>query len=256
MSNQTVTIKSLLRIAIIAIAINSTMGSMIPATAQETNKNNQSESVANGNNGLPSHRRDGGTRGSNCAVNSQEFVALIPDTAVGAKQQTTPLLTASTNPRLYFHVPQTNQSQTIEFVLRDSSDRLIYETTIETEGKSGIMSIKMPLPAQDRAKSLDSNRDYRWYLSNICNPEKRSQDIVLEGWIEQIELSAITQEKLAQLSLAEQASFYQEKGVWHDALAIAAREIETKKGELSATKWSEFLTNIGLAEFVNKPLID
>jgi hypothetical protein len=197
---------------------------------------------------LPSPRRDGGTRGNNCAINSQEFVALIPNTTVN--------LTASTNSRLYFHVPQTNQSQTIEFVLRDSSDRLIHETIIETEGRSGIMSINIPLPTHNQTKSLDLNQEYHWYLSNICNPEKRSQDIVLEGSIEKIEISAITQEKLSQLSLAEQASFYQEKGVWYDALAIAALEIQTTQGTLSTTKWSELLTNIGLAEFVNEPLVD
>jgi hypothetical protein len=248
MLNKTVTIKSLLKVALIAITINTTLGSIVPIDARETAKNNGSESVANSNNGLPSHRRDGGTRGDNCAVNNQEFVALIPDTGVN--------LTASTNPKLYFHVPQTVRSQTIEFVLRDSSDRMVYETIIETEGKSGIMSVNIPLPADNQTKSLDSKQEYRWYLSNICNPEKRSQDIVLEGSIEQIKLSATTQEKLSQLSLAEQASFYQEQGVWHDALAIAALEMQTKPGIVSTTKWSEFLTDIGLAELVNEPLID
>jgi hypothetical protein len=162
MSVKNIKIKSLLRVFGSAIALSLVVGVLVPVNAQP---NNEQKSTTITNNGLPSHRRDGGTR-SSCLVNSQEFVALVPDTAVS--------LTASSNPKLYFHVPQTNQSQTIEFVLRDRQDRLIYETFMETKGRSGIMSVEIPFSVIKRTKSVDSNTDYHWYLSNICNPEKRS----------------------------------------------------------------------------------
>lgn len=107
-------------------------------------------------------------------------------------------------------------------------DRLVYETSLETEGRSGIMSVEIPLPTDERSKSLDSSTDYHWYLSYICNPEQRSQDVVLEGWIDRIELSEITQEKLETLSLTEQANLYQQQGIWHDALATAANQLQTR----------------------------
>ncbi|VEP14662.1 conserved hypothetical protein [Hyella patelloides LEGE 07179] len=240
--------KTLLRIFLIAIAIKGVVGIPIPSNAQETNQKSDRETSGSTNDGLPSHRRDGGTRGNSCVASSQEFMALVPDTAVNH--------TASLNPKLYFHVPKTEDSQTIEFVLRDRSDRLVYETIIETKGESGIMSVEIPLAINNQAKSLESSADYRWYLSHICNPEKRSQDLVLEGWIKHQELSKITQEKLATLTPAEQAQFYQQKGLWYDALAIAATEAQAKPENLSETQWSELLSTIGLGKFANQPLVD
>lgn len=106
-------VKSLSSILGAAIAIGSVIGAVVPVNAQPNSdrEQNSRESSTITNNGLPSHRRDGGTR-SRCIVNSQEFVTLVPQTAVS--------LTASSNPKLYFHVPP-NQSRTIEFVLRDRS---------------------------------------------------------------------------------------------------------------------------------------
>lgn len=241
-------IKSLSSIFGAAIAIGSVIGVVVPANAHPNNdrEQNNRESTTITNNGLPSHRRDGGTR-SSCIVNSREFVAIVPQTAVS--------LTASSNPKLYFHVPQTSQSQTIEFVLRDRQDRLIYETLIETEGRSGIISIEVPL-IDSPSKSLDSASEYQWYLSNICDPEKRSQDIVLQGWIERVELSENTQEKLKKLSPIEQANFYQQQGIWHDALNIAANRLQFGSDNISQTQWSEFLNQIDLEEFATKPLIN
>lgn len=241
-------IKSLSSIFGTAIAIGSVIGAVVPVNAQSHNdrEQNNRESTTITNNGLPSHRRDGGTR-SSCIVNSQEFVAIVPQTAVS--------LTTSANPKLYFHVPQTSQSQTIELVLRDRQDRLIYETSIETKGRSRIMSVEVPL-IDSPSKSLDSVSEYQWYLSNICDPEKRSQDIVLQGWIERVELSENTQEKLKKLSPIEQANFYQQQGIWHDALNIAANRLQFQSENISQTQWSEFLNQIGLEELATKPLID
>ena len=245
MINKTVNIKSFLGICSVAIALNTVAGSLIPINARPANQKNNQESVASINNGLPSYRRDGGTR-SGCAMNSHDFVALVPDRAVN--------LTASTNPKLYFHVPETDRTQNIEFVLRDRQDRLVYETLIQTKGEAGIMSVEIPFPLAQQ--SLKSGTGYRWYLSNICNPQKRSQDIVLEGWIEHRALSQETQQKIATLSPAEQANFYQQQDLWYDALAIASIEAQTKQGNISQTQWSEFLNTIGLEQFAERPLID
>ena len=239
--------KSLCQITLFAIALNVAIGSLMPARAKPREQKKNSEYVVNTNQGLPSHRRDGGTR-SSCASNSSsdDFVALIPDTAVN--------MTASAKPTLYFHVPKTEQSPKIEFVLRDENDRLVYETAIDTEGEAGIMSVEIPFPV--RQKALQSNTEYHWYLSQICNPQKRSQDIVLEGWIQHQVLSPQTQQQIANFSLRERANFYQQQGLWYDALAVAATELETEVENNSQTQWSKFLNAIGLDKFADKPLIE
>ena len=225
-----------------AIALN-LAASQTPINAGEFRQLKGQKTPSSTNNGLPSYRRDGGTRG-HCVINSSEFVALVPDTAVNR--------TASLHPKLYFYVPKTEKSQTIEFVLRDSNDNLIYEKIIETKDKSGIMSVEIPLNGNQETKSLDSETHYHWYLSNICHPEKRSQDIVLEGWIEHKTLSASTLEKLKQLSPDRQAKFYQQQALWYDAIAIAAAEIQANPQQSEQTQWSKLLTDIGLPQFARQ----
>lgn len=235
-------IKSLKRILSTVIILSSITGFATYTSAETAKEQKQQESTASTNNGLPFHRRDGGTR-SGCIADNRGFVALIPQTAVNS--------TASLNPKLYFHVPKTNHSQTIEFVLRDKNDRLIHESFIETEGKGGIMSVNIPLSTQQ--KSLNSAANYRWYLSYICNKQKRSQDLVLQGWIKHQELSQDTQKQIESFSLEEQANYYREQGLWYDALAVAAIQY---KQQSSSQKWSEFLTSIGLEELIDEPLIE
>ena len=231
---------------IMAIALN-LAASSTPINAGESLQLKEQKNVSSTNNGLPSYRRDGGTRG-HCIFDSSEFVALVPDTAVNH--------TASLRPKLYFYVPETKKSQTIEFVLRDSNDNLIYEEIIDTKDKSGIMSIEIPLDDNRETKSLDSEARYHWYLSNICHPEKRSQDIVLEGWIEHQTLSISTIEKLKQLNLARQVEFYQQQALWYDAIAIAATEIQTNSQHGEQTQWSKLLNDIGLPQFAQQFPID
>lgn len=242
MLNKLIKIKPLLGIFSIVVALNGTTGLMNPVQAETVKQKSSQESTVSSNNGLPFHRRDGGTR-AGCTVEAKDFVALIPNTAVN--------LTASSNPKLYFNVPQTNQSQTIEFVLRDRQDRLIHEAFIETKGQGGIMNIEIPLPHNQKSLSSDSN--YRWYLSYICNNQKRSQDLVLQGWIQHQELSQQKQQQLANFSLNEQASYYQKSGLWHDAIATAAQH---RLSHSNPARWSEFLSNIGLDEFADQPLLD
>ena len=235
--------KPLLGVFSVVLAFNAITLFSTPTQAETVKIKSDKQSKVSSNNGLPFHRRDGGTR-SSCGTKAQDFVALIPATAVN--------LTASSNPKLYFHVPQTNQSQTIEFVLRDRDDRLVHEAFIETEAQGGIMNIEIPLP-HNYNKSLESDSNYRWYLSYICNNQKRSQDIVLEGWIQQQKLSQEKQAQIANYSLHEQVSYYQKSGLWHDAIATAAQHHEFSS---DSARWSEFLSNIGLDEFAERPLIN
>lgn len=115
------------------------------------------------------------------------------------------------------------------------------------------MSVEIPLPTDERSKFLDFSTNYHWYLFYICNPEQRSQDLVLEGWIDLVELPKTTKEKLETLTLTEQANFYQQQGIWHDVATAAHLQTQS---EISQTQWWEFLNEIGLNEFVTKPLIE
>lgn len=196
--------------------------------------------------GIPSNRRDGGSRG-NCIASEKDFIALVPEKSIN--------LTASVNSRLFFYVPQTDTPKTIEFVLRNSKDQLVHETFIETSGRAGITSVA--IPAQAKRSSQESQGDYRWYLSMICDPNERSRDIVLEGWIKYLELNNSLKEKIKVSSSLEKFNLFQQQGVWYDALSVVAESQKSESNLVSIqTQWSQLLESIGLGDLASEPLIE
>ena len=240
----------------LTISLNFCLFSLSPLVrAEEANIASNKNSVTankkerrstNRRSGLPVHRIGGGSRG-NCIANQGQLVALVPENSVG--------ITVSTNPQLFFYVPQTTKPHLIEFVVRDGQDELVYETLLKTRDRAGVIAIELPenLPQ----KSLKTNENYHWYLSMICNQQKRSHDIVVEGWLKRIEIEPTISQKLQNANPIEQANLYQQQGIWHDALSVVAQEQKTANNRDAAqAKWTELLNALGLGQLANQPLIE
>ncbi|MGL6344870.1 MAG: DUF928 domain-containing protein [Waterburya sp.] len=213
------------------------------ATAEGITTNSKK---ANSNYGLPTHRRDGGSRGSgnDClsAADNRNLIALIPEQNIG--------INTSESPQLFFYVPEINKQKTIEFVVRNEQDELVYEAFISTKGQ-GIMSVA--IPADINSNLLKKEQNYHWYFSLICNPQQRSWDIVLEGWLRQEAIDFASQQELNSATVIEQAEFYHQQGFWYDALAVLAKS-QIEQPQIKA-KWSELLQSVGLAEVATEPFI-
>jgi Domain of Unknown Function (DUF928) len=210
----------------------------------------KSEKTRTADFGLPTHRRDGGSRGSqdSCVVNAetQNLMALIPQKNVGKN--------ASASPKLFFYVPELKKPSTLEFVLRNKQDQLIYETFLSTEG-NGIMSIEVP--AGVKSNLLETDQNYHWYLSMICNHQQRSRDIVVEGWMRQGRLNLATQTQLNKASSLEKAEVYRQQGFWFDALSALTENPDSVAEEtMMRQKWSEMLVSAGLETLASKPFIE
>ena len=200
--------------------------------------------------GLPTNRRDGGSRGNrdNCVANAQNrnLVALVPEKTVGVN--------ASVSPKLFFYVPKVNEHKTLEFVLRNEQDELLYEAFLTTEGE-GIMSVEVPADVQSNL--LETNQNYHWYLSMICNFQQRSRDIVVEGWMRQEAIDGATKQELNVAGSIEQAELYHEQGFWYDALSTLATNYQSAADRpLIRAKWSELLKSVGLEDLAAKPFIE
>ena len=198
--------------------------------------------------GLPTHRRDGGSRGvtDNCMTNAENLslVALIPEKVVG--------INASASPKLFFYVPKINSQKTLEFVLRNEQDELMYEAFLTTEGE-GIISVEVPTDVKSDLLKKDQN--YHWYLSMICNSQQRSKDIVVEGWIRQEAIDVAIAKELNGADAIEQAELYHERGFWYDALSTLASQSLADRPTVRA-KWSELLESVGLKELAAKPFVE
>lgn len=239
----------------LAITLNFGLGShFLIVKAEEVNsdvnksKVNVNKKEANrrrNRRGLPVHRIGGGSRG-NCIANQGQLIALVPEDSVG--------MTVSTNPQLFFYIPETTQTHQIEFVVRDQQDQLVYETLVATTERAGVITVE--LPANLQQKSLKTGENYHWYLSMICNQQKRSHDIVVEGWLRRIEIEPAIGQKLQDANPLQKASLYQQQGIWHDALSVVAQEQKNASSQSAAqAKWKELLHDLGLGELANQPLI-
>ena len=213
-----------------------------PASAEITAQNDSSDY------GLPTHRRDGGSRGGNDTCvrdSSSSLVALIPEETVG--------INASASPKLFFYVPKVKEQKTLEFVLRNEQDELIYEAFLTTEGE-GIISIDVPADVQ---ASLDKKeQNYHWYLSMICNSKQRSRDIVVEGWMRQSAVDVAIKKELDNIDSVAQAELYHEQGFWFDALSVLADNHQSEAEQpVIRAKWSELLESVGLEDVAAAPFI-
>ena len=215
-----------------------------PASAKEG-----SVKTADSDFGLPTHRRDGGSRGSrdSCVASADKhnLTALIPEKTVG--------INASASPKLFFYIPEMSDRKTLEFVLRNERDELMYEAFLTTAGK-GIMSVEVP--ADLYPDLLKTEQNYHWYLSMICNEQQRSRDLVVEGWIRQEEIDPVIEERLNNASPVEQAEIYRDRGFWYDALAVLSANDSAIKELTIRQKWSQMLESVGLEELSSKPFIE
>ena len=213
-------------------------------SARETVKQNN-----NSDYGLPTHRRDGGSRGNNdscVSESSRSLVALIPEKKVG--------INASASPKLFFYVPKVKQQKTLEFVLRNERDELMYEAFLTTEGE-GIVGVD--IPAEVRANLIKKDTNYHWYLSMICNSHQRSRDIVVEGWMRQSTVDTATKQKLANVDSVARAQLYHDRGFWFDALSVLAENYQSEVDKpVIKQKWSELLKSVGLEELAAAPFVD
>ncbi|MEC4894340.1 MAG: DUF928 domain-containing protein [Oscillatoria sp. PMC 1051.18] len=196
--------------------------------------------------GLPGRRVGGGTRGG-CNFGARSLTALIPENNLS--------LTVAENPSLFFYLPEYAEGKTIEFVLRDEQDRLVYETTFTPTLSAGIVSY--PLSNPQDSVPLKVGEKYRWYFSVICNPENRANDVSVDGWIERIEPNQTLASQLQQATLDEQVELYREAGLWNDALTILAQLRYSRPNDVSlAAQWAQLLELVELVEVAEKPLLE
>ena len=194
---------------------------------------------------MPTRRIGGGTRRDSCAYNQESLIALIPANFVG--------MTTSLYPTFFFYLPQTEQPQTVEFVLRNPQDELVYEASFDAAGQPGVISFNLP---SQETEPLLLNQDYHWYLSLICDPENRAQDLVVEGIIRRIELEPVAASQLNQLKASEKVDFYLQADLWYDAIATLAqlKSVSANQAELSV-KWTKLLQSVGLEQISDQPMI-
>jgi Domain of Unknown Function (DUF928) len=193
--------------------------------------------------GFPGRRIGGGTRGE-CGVSDKKMTALIPDNFLS--------LTVASSPTLLFYIPLEMRSKSVEFVLRDESDLLIYGTEFTLPDREGIISFSLP-----SSTTLAVNQNYHWYFSIICDRRDRSGDVVVDGWLRRVELAPVLARRLRGATPLEQAMLYREAGIVNEALIALAELRRTQANDPSVTaSWESLLRSIELDAIASAPITE
>lgn len=200
---------------------------------------------------LVGNRQGAAKRGPGCTTPRRSLAALLPDTNLG--------LVVAEQPTFFWFMPKVETSEPVEleFVLSSTDsngldiDPPLYNTRFSAKGLSGISNLTVPA---DRP-TLEIGRDYRWSLSIICNPEDRSQDEEVSGWIRRIAPDPSLSAKLEKAAPTEYPAIYAEAGLWFDSLRyLAALRRQSNNDTTLTSDWSSLLKAVGLDQVSDKPL--
>ena len=185
--------------------------------------------------GSPGGRVGGGTRGASLEA-PVSLSVLVPD-HVG--------LTLQHQPRLYWFVSR-KPTQLIEFTITEKDEvKPVLEARLKPLEKAGIHCIRLA----DHAVQLRQNVLYKWFVSVITDPDRRSRDILSGGMIEVVPASPDLSAKLNQAPKTKQPFVLAEEGLWYDALAGVSERIDAAPKDLSLRKQRAALLNqVGLIE--------
>lgn len=202
---------------------------VLPALAQQSSDRAE----------FPGRRIGGGTRGE-CVMGRQPLVALTPSNNLG--------VTASDRPSVYFLMPTLEETHPVEFILRDSAENSVYETTMDVDNAEKIVGVHLP------EGYLEVGQDYHWYFSIVCDPQDRSQNIVLSGWLRRVSPTMAENQTVSNPSL-DQVRADQAAGLSIDAIAtlVELRQTHPNDNEI-LLQWTELLQTLELDTVVEQPL--
>ena len=183
----------------------------------------------------------GGVRGTlaNCAVNinAKYPIPLVPDS------EGSPTLTTSPSPELFFDIPDVVQASSLEVVLLDRNEEVVYQNSLETGYQPGIIGLN--LSDDHNSNALKINDLYHWYLVQECENSSEPK-IVAKGALQRIKLDRELAQKIDDASGLEKVKLYQQANIWHEAIALLAEVKCNSKSEntVSQQKLDEELDNI------------
>ncbi|MGD1807291.1 DUF928 domain-containing protein [Dapis sp. BLCC M126] len=184
----------------------------------------------------------GGTRGSCFYKDQKPLVPLTPKT--NNRQE----LTLASHPTIFIYVPE-NKATAGVFILKDSTQKQVYEDIVSLPDSQGIIDIKIPTDQPE----LKVGKNYNWTFRLIC--ETPIPEAVVEGSIERVNPSPDLTTKLQQTPESDRWLIYSEAGIWYEALFTLAEQIRSNPNDLKLTsEWENLLNSVGLNEVATEPL--
>lgn len=175
---------------------------------------------------------------ANSPSSQSSLMLLVPPTNFG--------LTTAERPKLWIDSSPTSARQVV-LSIRESGTIHHSQTFIPITGESGMIALQ---PDSD-SPSLEVGKTYQWSVVLVCGEKPSPNDPALKTWVRRVD----SPKPINQGSALEQAAWYGEQGIWHDALnsLIEAWRSQPDNQDLIVI-WADFLESGGLKEIANEPL--
>lgn len=199
--------------------------------------------------GIPGRREGAGTRGPACVQSSPSLTALLPQTNLG--------LTSADYPRFFWFVPKT-KAKAVKFTLfqgseQDPEQELVYETTLETSGNPGVMSLALPKNAEIQPLSI--GKDYYWAVTLVCNPDDPISNPQVGGWVQRVTVESTLASQLSKAKPGDRVDLYAQNGFWFDTVStLADLRCANPQDSALASSWAELLKSVKLDKLAEQPI--
>ena len=203
--------------------------------------------------GLPGRRRGGGTREGGCIQSStSSLTAVIPENNLG--------LTIADYPQIFWFVPENTAAYTELTLYSTNADfqdqQPLFFTRFKASGAAGIRQFQIPETIS--FEPLQEGETYHWYVSLVCDPNDRAQDIAVSGWLERIPLSGDLSQQISGQTGLDRSKALAQSGIWFDALSILGDlQCADTQGTATATTsyWQALLADdqVKLEDLVDSP---
>ena len=154
-------------------------------------------------------------------------------------------LTTREQPSLYYYLGKKTKYPIELTVIEDREIRPLLETRFVSPEAPGIQAIHL----RDYDLRLVKDKVYKWFVSIIPDPVRRSKDILAWGAIKRIAIPESVRPKIAGSEKELVPQIYAEAGIWYDAFAEISNLIETHPGNREFRRQrAALLEQVSLAE--------
>lgn len=185
--------------------------------------------------GAPAGRIGGGTRGAS-QRESFSLQVLAPDHIGHTTQE---------QPCLYWYISKSTDYPLELTVTELKAVQPLLEKTLTMPEQGGIQSACL----RDYGVKLNGDTPYKWFITLVVDPERRSKDILAGGMVTLVDQSPALVEKLKSADKNSLPDIYAEEGLWYDAIDEVSKMIDDSPGNSEFHKWrGALLEQVGLAE--------
>lgn len=180
--------------------------------------------------GAPGGRVGGGSRGGGAV----SVTALVPEGRA---------LTSLEQPSVSWYLSSPTPAPVEVTISDDRAVKPLLEVRLPQPVQPGVQRIRLA----DYGVKLEPGVQYKWFVTVVVDPARRSRDVLAGGTIERVEPSAELSARLASARPETLPMIYAEAGLWYDALGAIADLLDQSPNDQTVREGrAQLLSQAGL----------